>query len=629
MPEAPTSSSGAVRPGAQPFRDLLKSGSVALFDGAMGTMLYAKGVFIHRAFEELNLTEPNLVREVHASYVRAGAQVVETNTFAANRFRLTPHGLVEQLEAINTRGVELARQAAAGEAWVAGAIGPIGVRIEPFGPISRAEAREVFAQQAEVIARAGVDLFVLETFAHLPELEEALRALREVSDLPVVAQVTVTPGGQTREGTAADEAAARLEAAGADVVGVNCSDALATLDALERMQRGTSLPLAGQPNAGQPRSVAGRTIYLASPDYLQAWGKRALKAGARLLGGCCGTTPEHIASLRDLVAEQVPEERRPARSTPPSAREKPAAPVARADKSALARALAEGRFVTGVEVHPPRGWTSDGVMAVAERLASSAGDRFLSIAEGAPGGATVPPTVLAALCARAGAETLVHHSCRGRRLVRMQANLLGVHALGVRNLLVVTGDPLEPGAEPDLPPDLEVDSVGAVHVVSRLNAGEDLAGNPIGAPTAFHVGVRLDPTSPDLTREVDRYRAKVEAGAELAVTIPIFDPGALQALLERLGEDRVPVIATVWPLATAREAEFFEHQLANVPVPQPLAERMRQAEAEGRQREEGLTIACELAAQLRPLVDGVLVVAPGDRIDDAFSVIESAEGGTA
>lgn len=626
MPGQDASNSPAARPGEGPFRDLLDGRSVALFDGAMGTMLYAKGVFIHRAFEELNLSEPRMVTEVHAAYVAAGAQVIETNTFAANRFRLAPHGLVDRLDEINTRGVELAREAAAGNAWVAGAIGPIGVRIEPFGPISRAEAREVFAQQAAVIAKAGVDLFVLETFAHLPELEEALRALREVTDLPVVAQVTVTAGGRTREGTAAEEAAQRLEAAGANAVGVNCSDALATLDALERMGRSTSLPLSGQPNAGQPRSVAGRTIYLASPDYLHAWAKRALKSGARLLGGCCGTTPEHIRSLGDLLAEEVPAAQRLEVGRAPAEAGAPAAPVPRAEKSALARALVEGRFVAGVEVHPPQGWTPDGVVASAERIARGGAERFVSLAEAGPGGATVPPPALASLCARVGAETLVHYSCRGRRLARMQASLLGAYATGVRNLLVVTGDPLEPGADPDAPPDLEVDSVGAVHLVSRLNRGEDLGGNPIGAPTGFHVGVRLDPTAHDLEREVRRYRLKVEAGAEMAVTIPVFDPPALERLLARLGDDRVPVVATVWPLATAREAEFFEHQLANVPVPEALAERMREAEAANRQREEGLAIACDLARALRPMVDGLLVVAPGGRVDDALEVLDAVAG---
>lgn len=624
MPEGENGHAGAVTPGVAPFRRLLESGRVALFDGAMGTQLYQKGVFIHRAFEELNLTGPDLVRGVHQSYVRAGAQVLETNTFAANRFRLQPHGLVREIEAVNIRGVELAREAASGRAWVAGAMGPIGVRIEPFGPISRGEAREVFAQQAKVIAEAGVDLFLLETFAHLPELEEALRAVREVTDLPVVAQVAVTAGGQTREGTAAEEVAQRLEAVGADAVGVNCSDALATLDALERMRRVTALPLSGQPNAGTPRSVAGRTIYLASPEYLQAWGKRALEAGARLLGGCCGTTPAHIAQLRNLLLEAVPEQARPTPAEPPAPAEA-RSPSGGEEQTRLARVLDAGRFVTGIEVYPPRGLAPQRLVEVASNLAQGGETRLLSLAEAAPGQASPPPSALAALCVPTGVETLVHYSCRGRRLVRMQANLLGARALGVRNLLVVTGDPLEPGADPDKRPDLEVDAVGAVHLVSRLNRGEDLGGNPIGGPAGLHIAVRLDPTAHDLDREVARYRQKVDAGAALAVTIPIFDPAALERLLGRLGADRVPVIATVWPLATAREAEFFEHQLANVPVPKALAARMRQAEQDGRQREEGVAIACELGRALRPLVEGLLVVAPDDRFDDAFTVLDAVE----
>jgi len=590
------------------FGSYLRDGGVVLFDGAMGTMLYARGVFLNRAFEELNLTEPQVVRSIHEEYRAAGAQVIETNTFTANRYKLSAHGLAAQVEAINARGAELAREAAAGEAWVAGSIGPLGVRIEPFGPVGRDEAREVFREQAQALAGAGVDLFSVETFGHLPELEEALRAVREVSALPVVAQVSVATGGVTREGVAAAEAAERMVRAGADAVGVNCSEALAILEALEEMRGAVDVPLIAQPNAGTPRTVQGRNLYLASPEYLVAWGRRALRSGVTLLGGCCGTTPDHIRALRPVVRETAP--RTPAhavarrRDRPPAA-----APVARAEKSRLARALAAGTFVTGVQLPLPTGWDAGPVLADARRVAE-AGIGFCALPEVARGGAQLPPLAAAQQCALEGVETLVTYSCRGRRLPRIQTDLLGACAAGVTNLLLVTGEPIE--ADVYAEPDLDVDSIGAVNLAARLNHGEDLGGNPIGAPTRFHVAVRLDPAAPDQERELSRFHWKVDAGAEFAVTSPVFDPGQLAVLLDRLGADRVPVIATLWPLRTAREAEFFEQQMANVPVPAPLIARMQEAEAQGAAAAEGLAIARELADAVRPLVSGLLVVAPAE-----------------
>ncbi len=594
---------------ARSFDDLLKGTSSALFDGAMGTRLYGKGVFLHRAFEEANLTQPALVREVHAEYVAAGADILETNTFAANRFRLSAHGLEGKVEEINATGAALAREAAQGRAWVAGSMGPLGVRIEPFGPVGRDEAREVFREQARALGKA-VDLFVLETFTHLPELEEAVRAVREVAALPVVAQFSVATGGCTREGVAAGEAAARLVAAGAAVVGVNCSEALAALEALEAMRAAVDVPLSGQPNAGQPRTVEGRNLYLASPEYLVAWARRALRAGVRFLGGCCGTTPEHIRALRTALGAAAPEappkRTRSARRAAGSVR-----PVARETKSRLAKSLAKGEFVRGVELPLPVGWVADAAIDAARRLAA-AGITLLSFPETRGG---LPPLVLAQLCAGT-IEPLVHYSCRLRRLPRMQSDLLGACATGISNLLLVTGSPTTPGV--DAGPDLEVDSIGAVNLAARLNRGEDLGGNPIGAPTRFHMGVRIDPTAPDRAREVSRMRWKVEAGAEFAVTAPLFDPDALASILREV--PKLPVVATIWPLTSAREAEFFEQQMADVPVPKALVRRMVEAEGRGEEEAEGLAIARELLDAVRPLVQGVLVAAPDGNVERALGV---------
>jgi methionine synthase / methylenetetrahydrofolate reductase(NADPH) len=613
-----TTTPTAPRPGVDPFRRVLEQGSVVLLDGAMGTMFYSKGIFINRAFEELNLTRPGLVRDVHRDYVAAGSEVLETNTYTANRFRLSAHGLADEVERINARGVEIAREAGAGRVWVAASIGPLGVRIEPFGPIARVEARDVFAEQARVLAIAGVDLFIVETFSHLPEIEEALRAVRELSDLPLVATMTVDKGGVTREGVDAGEAAERLVQAGADVVGVNCSEALWTLDALEAMHRVVKVPLAGQPNAGQPREVQGRSIYLTSPDYLVAWARRALRIGTRLLGGCCGTTPDHIRTLRQTVHETVPDTpsavvaRAP--GTTPMMR-----PVRRAERSALAGALSSGRFVLGAELPLPIGCHVEETLGVARRLAS-AGATFLALPEGTRSEARMPPYALAQLLAPVrGLEPVVYYACRERRLTRIQSDLLGAWATGIANLLLVTGEPTT--SVVDAPTDLDVDSIGAVNLAARLNHGEDIGGNPIGRPTGFHIGVRLDPAAYDRERELSRHHWKVDAGAEFALTTPVFDASALRSLIE--GVEKIPVIATIWPLQSAAEAEFFEYERIDVPVPAEFVRRMQEAEASGAEREEGIAIAQELARAVKPFVQGIQVYVPDGRVETALAVLEA------
>ncbi|MFT7583215.1 MAG: methionine synthase I (cobalamin-dependent)/5,10-methylenetetrahydrofolate reductase [Myxococcota bacterium] len=607
------------------FRAFLAGDGVALFDGAMGTALYTRGVFIHRPFEELNLTQPDVVRAVHSEYIEAGADIIETNTFTANRFRLSPHGLAEQVVEINAAAVSIARSVADGRVWVAGAIGPLGVRIEPFGPISRDEAREVFAEQAKALHDAGVDLFCLETFSHLPELLEAVHAVRSVSSLPIVAQVAGGAGGATREGVNAGDAATQLEDAGVDVVGVNCSDALSTLTALTMMQGAVDLPTVAQPNAGQPKDVEGRKIYLGNPDYFVTWGRRALRQGARLLGGCCGTTPEHIRALRNVLGEIAPEER--GREIARRADRAPAAtPVERARKSVLAASLAAGRFVTSVEVPPVRGWVTKDIVEAGRQLAL-AGVTVMSIPEGPATIAHLPPLAQAQLCRQVGMGTLIYYSCRGRRLTRMQSDLLGAAASGVANLMLVTGQPTVPGAEQDAWPDLEVDAIGLVNLVNRLNHGEDIGGNPIGRPTEFHAGVHLDPTAHDQDQEKRRFYWKLDAGAEFAITAPVFDVATLTECLASLeppeGRAMIPVIGTVWPLLSASQAELFEHRRSSVPVPSALIERMRRAETDGREEAEGLLIAKELAAAIRPHVQGLQVVAPNGRVDLALAVLDS------
>lgn len=624
-PEAPESPwEGAGRRGS--FRAFLETGQPGLLDGAMGTMLYGKGVFLNRPFEELNLTAPEAVREVHAAYLEAGADILETNTFTANRFRLSAHGLAERVQELNAAGVAVAREVAGDRAWVAGSMGPLGVRIEPLGPIGAGEAAEVFSEQAQALGEAGVDLFVLETFAHLPELEIAIAAVRAVSPLPIVAQMSVEPGGVTREGVRAEAVAEHLEAAGADVIGVNCADALAALQAVAGLRRGTARPLSVLPNAGAPRSVEGRKIYLGTPEYFAAFGRRALRNGVRLLGGCCGTTPEHIRVLRAALDAHAAA---PARPRQPGPR-RPAitrAAAATRPTSQLAGALAGGRFVTGVVVPPVQGWDTSQLRETAQRLVQQ-GVGFLGLSEGAPGGGYLPPVAQTRVAHDAGIEPLITYTCRGRRVGRIQSAMLGAYAAGAVNILAVTGQPMAPGAEPDPWPDLEVDSIGLINLLARLNRGEDLSGNHLGPPTDFLIAAHADPTAPDQGRELSRLRWKVEAGAQLIVTSPLFEPAAvdrLQAALKRLSGAVPPpkVVATLRPLTSAREAELLGEHPDTAPVPPALVERMEAAEARGEEEAEGRAIANELAAALRPRVAGLQVVAPGGRVEVALAVLAS------
>jgi len=611
----------AARPGKEPFLEFLCGSGIALFDGAMGTMLYERGAFIHRSFEELNRSDPGLVRRIHEAYVIAGADIIETNTFGANRFRLSPYGLESAVNELNISGVRLAREAASDRAWVAGAMGPLGIRIEPFGHISREEARAVFQQQAAALAEGGVDLFVLETFQHLPELLEAIAAVRAVSSAPIIAQMRVDDGGVTTEGVDVVQMLSALSNAGANAAGVNCSEALAALDAISEMHEIGGMPLCGQPNAGNARSVAGRNLHLGSPEYLVAWGRRAVRSGARLIGGCCGTRPEHIQALRSAIGAVVPPSAN-ARIVRTMTHAPPAPPVPLRKKSLIAAALSRGQRITGVGLPPTRGHSTDTTVANARELAL-AGVDFVTLPEGSGARAYAPPVSIAPLCRSAGVVPLVMYTCRGRPLPRIQSDLLGASLLGVEDLLVVTGSPLSTVAEQGPLPDLEIDSIGAVNLVSRLNTGEDVGGNPIGSPTAFHLGIHIDPTAYDIERELSRLRWKIDAGAEFAITAPVFDVTALRQLLSHIDQDRLPVIATIWPIRTAQEAEFFEERLASVSVPAPLVERMRAAEARGDEEAEGLRISIELAAEIFPLVQGLQVTAPSGRIDLALAVLES------
>ncbi len=572
-------------------------------DGAMGTMLYAKGIFLNKCFDELNLTRQELVLEVHQDYVRVGADVLETNTFGANRFKLATFGLADQLHAINLQGARLARRAARDNAWVAGSIGPLGVRIEPWGKTGVDDAEAAFAEQAAALVEGGVDLFMLETFRDVNELAAAVRAVRRVSPLPIVAQMTTEDDGNSLDGTPPETFAPLLEAAGADVIGVNCSVGPASmLETLERMSHATARRLSAQPNAGRPRDVDGRNLYLCSPDYMASYARRFVTAGARLVGGCCGTTPEHIRQIGQAVRAAAPAARQRSAAVPDAAAP-PIAPVPRAEKSPLGRALSTGAFVMLAEVMPPRGMDVSAAVAHAERCAAL-GATAINVPDYPRSGTHVSALALSLLIAGRGVETVLHFSARQRSLMGMQSDLLGAHALGLRNLLLVTGEPPSQGTYADATVVDDVDSIGLTNMVARLNQGLDIGGQSLGRPARFHIGVAVNPVAPSMDAEWRRLDYKLEAGAEFILTPPVLDPEPFLAVLPRLLATGVPVIAGIVPIERMRQLEFIASEVPDVHVPDALMTRMRSAaDAEA----EGMAITMDVFRALKPLVHGVSI----------------------
>jgi homocysteine S-methyltransferase len=627
-PQASSSSATAPSPRRPLLARLLDPEQVVLFDGAMGTMLYARGVFINQCYDELVLRSPDLVREVHAAYVKAGAEVVETNTFGANRAKLTQHGLEGQVATINRRAAEVAREAAGEDRLVAGAVGPLGIRLEPYGPTSRDEARAMFREQMQALASGGADCFVLETFADLEELEQAIRAAREVNPaMPVIAQATVGPELRTAYGATPEDIARVLDKWGVDIIGLNCSVGPQTiLEAIERMAAVTSRKLSAQPNAGMPREVGGRTMYMASPEYMATYARHLVQAGAKVVGGCCGTTPEHIKAMVEGVRPLAPRTqiRVGATREQVGSEDKARTPAPLAERSRLGAKLAAGTFVTSVEIVPPRGVDTVKLEQDAAALAK-AGVDAINVPDGPRAQSRMGAIATSLIIERHGIEAVTHYACRDRNLLGMLSDLLGASALGLRNLLLITGDPPKMGPYPDATAVFDIDAIGLTNLVSKLNRGLDPGNNPIGEPTRFVVGVGVNPVAIDPVHELRRFHWKVEAGAEYAITQPVFDPAQLERFLESIQEVRLPVIAGIWPLVSARNAEFLANEVPGVTVPADILARMRQANEKSKEHaiEEGIAIAREALARVRPLVQGVQVSAPFGRWEYAQAVLSA------
>ena len=611
------------------FADLFASRAV-LADGAMGTVLYGRGIFINRCYDELNLSDPNLILAIHEEYLQAGAEIIDTNTFGANRFRLARHGLAAKVAEINIAGVELARKAVdhlrekqAGDVWVAGSVGPLGVRLEPLGKTGLDEARAAFAEQIRALADAHVDMLILETMPALNEAREALLAAKETApDLPVLVMVTVDDDSNCLDGSSPQQAAVLLTESGADAIGVNCSTGPSTvLTALEAMRGATTLPLAAMPNAGMPRAVEGRNIYLCSPEYMASFARKAIAAGAQFVGGCCGTTPNHTRAMRSAMRAVDAQARvKAVGATVELSTETPPSPMGQ--RSLIGSLLEQRKFITLVEIVPPRGINCIKEIEGAQLLAQL-GVHAINVPDSPRASARMSAQSLCIqIQQHTGIDTVLHYTCRDRNILSIQSDLLGASSIGLHNILCLTGDPPKLGNYPDATAVFDVDAIGLVNLVRRLNHGLDIGANSIGASTNFTIGVAANPGVVDIEHELRRFAFKVEAGAEYAITQPVFDLRLLEEFLKRIEDFRIPVIAGIWPLTSLRNAEFMKNDL-RVSMPEEIMLRMAQADTPDSARKEGIKIAQEMLEAVRPMVQGVQVSAPFGRYIAAAEVIAS------
>jgi homocysteine S-methyltransferase len=604
------------------LRTLLTDGRVHVVDGAMGTMLYSKGAFLNVCYDELCLKAPELVREIHREYVKAGAELLETNTFGANPLKLAQYGLTAETEKINAAAARLARDAGRDRVHVLGAIGPLGVRVEPFGELGMAEAEAAFGRQIDGLLEGGVDGFCFETFSDVHEMEAGIRAAQARSKLPIIAQMTVGSDGHTAYGSDPATWGPMLAALGIDVIGVNCSVGPAgVLDVIEQLAKVVKLPLAAQPNAGLPRDVGDRKIYMASPEYLGTYAKRLAEAGATLVGGCCGTTPEHIRSIAQFVQSVSPRHHDVSIEVTEAPR-LPSVPLA--ERSAIGAKLARGTFITTVEITPPKGVDPEPMFAQCRTL-KAAGVDAVNVPDG-PRAQSRMGSLLSGLMIQqqTGLEAVVHYACRDRNLLGMLSDLLGAAAAGLRNLLLVTGDPPKMGPYPDATAVFDIDSIGLTNLVARLNRGLDPGGNAMGQTTRFVIGVGANPTAPDLERELKRLHWKIDAGAEFIVTQPVFDLAQIEVFLKRTAHFKVPVIAGLWPLVSLRNAEFLANEVPGVTVPEEVLARMRKASGVGKEAalDEGVQICREMLAGVRDRVQGAQISAPLGKVPVVLEVLK-------
>lgn len=615
-----------------PFLDRLKQGPVVC-DGAMGTMIYSAGVPSEHCYDELCVSNRKLVQEIHSAYIAAGAEIIETNTFSANRFKLQEFGLEGRVREINLKGAKLARECreVTGEAlFIAGAMGPTGRLFYPLGKLNYVEARAAFREQVDALLEGGVDLFLLETFYDVKEMLQAIAAVRDACRLPIVAQATFTEDGKTLAGHLPFDVVHALEGAGVDVLGANCSvGSQHMLDLMGEMRKFSHTPLAAQPNAGFPGLVAGRFVYYATPEYFADYCGQFLDLGAAIVGGCCGTTPEHIHAVRQVVDEHRKKRglvatvsvlteappRLPRAKSPEAAGELVEDPFPHTFRNRLGK-----EFLISVEVDPPKGLNPAKCIHGA-RFLKDVGVDLINVADSPLARAGMSNLALVSLIQRmVGIETLMHLSCRDRNLMGLQSTLLGVHALGIKNVLAITGDPPSIGEHPKSTGVFDVDAIGLVTIIEHLNRGVDLSDNSIGRPTEFLVGVGVTPTARDLDKEIDRFWQKIEAGAQFVFTQPLYDIEEVVSFLDRVKGVTIPVFLGILPLQSSRHAEFMHNEVPGITIPKSVRDRMRAAGEHGIR--EGIAMARELLDQARSLVSGTYLMPSFGRYEQIAEVLD-------
>lgn len=613
----------------QPFLTKIKN-DVVVFDGAMGTMLYDKGFFINTCYDHVTLTNPDLVREIHEAYLKAGVDVIETNTYGANSVKLAGFGLAEQMENINRKAVALAQEAIAGvrgdgEAYIAGSMGPIIAPNQIWQTRFEVSLIQAFTEQARVLADSGVHLIILETFVHIEELLLAAKAVKSVCNLPVIASIVPQVLSEPGADTAMSGKFAKLEQnADVDVIGLNCGIGPAGIaDVVELLRPQVSKPLLVMPNAGAPTNVDGRAIYLNTPEYFSTYAKRYRQLGADAVGGCCGTTPAHLQeTVRGLKVEKAIDRKAAIITT--KAEVEALEPIPMAEKSKLGAKLAQGIKVATIEMVPPRSCDLSAIILKACQC-KEAGLDAINLPDGPRASSRISSLVTAIEIERqAEIETILHYCCRDRNLISLQSDIMGAYAIGLRNVLAITGDPPKLGEYPDATGVFDVDSVGLTQAISNLNRGLDLAGNRLPQPTGMVIGVGLNPCALSFEYELSHYGDKVKAGAEFVITQPVFDPQALFKFLDAAEAKygKLPVIAGVWPLVSFKNAEFMQNEIPGVEIPQEVMARMAKATGKDEGLAEGVEIAKEMIRAIAPRVAGYQVSAPFGRVELALKVLE-------
>lgn len=613
----------------KPLQEIIRDGTPLLLDGATGTELYNRGIFINRCFEDANLSNPSLITELHQLYHKAGAQVLTTNSWGANHYKLIKHNLHDRIKDINLQAAVLARSVARDHAYVLGAVGPLGVMIEPWGPTSYEEARTAFRNQISALIAGGVDGISLETFADITEIHQAILAARDADPkIPVFAHLMIDTNGNLLMGSPLEWAMKKLDEWNVDVVGLNCSvGPQPMLSAISKIRAATSRPICLQPNAGLPKMVDGRSIYLCTPEYMGEFAKNFLQADVQFVGGCCGTSPDHIKvmaqTMRHRTAMLGSERKKPRVELPPAPVLESVKRVPLKDKSLWSAKIAAGQPVYSVELLPPSSVKVDGIVEKSAQL-KKAGIDAINIPDGPRASARMSAILTAvAIEQRAKIETVLHYTCRDRNLLGMQSDMLGAHAIGLRNMLLVTGDPPKMGSYPDATGVFDVDAIGLTNMVHRLNGGSDLGGRPIGEPTALSIGVGVNPVHRDFEYEMKRFKFKVEAGAEWAITQPVFDIRALYKFIEHIDREKIkiPIIAGIWPLVSLRNAQFMANEVPGVVIPDAVMQRMAEPQDPEDAKKVGVEIAHEMVKALGTDVQGIQISAPFGRIDLALAVL--------